>query len=121
MRLDTHAFRLKLQLDEVRGMQLSELDKLTKDNVALKNKVIELENKLKASREAHKKDRAKFLKGPYQTCSKVTFESLLAGHMLGPLLNGMLIDEDCLKVAILSKTCSRAVYYHQFNFRIQKR
>jgi hypothetical protein len=35
-KLESYSYRLKIQLDEVRNMQLHEIDKLTKDNLELK-------------------------------------------------------------------------------------
>lgn len=41
-------------MEEIRSMQLSELDRLTKDNMELKKVLTKLESKLKETKEAHK-------------------------------------------------------------------
>lgn len=46
-KLENSSFRLKMKLDELRNMQLSELDRLMKENIELKNVLTSMENKIK--------------------------------------------------------------------------
>lgn len=54
-KLESYSFRLKIQLNEIRNMQLHELDKLTKDNIQLKATIKQFENKLKLEKTTHKR------------------------------------------------------------------
>lgn len=60
-------------------MQLQELDKLTKDNVQLKQLLKNFENKLKQAKEAHKRTLEKYTVG-LSNASASPFENMLASR-----------------------------------------